>query len=38
VRLDATSLRQLAGRRTSELPTGTPHEVVHRDNLVVLPS
>jgi glutamate 5-kinase len=37
VRLDSVSLRQLAGRRTSDLPTGTPHEVVHRDDLVVLP-
>ncbi|MCU1381217.1 MAG: glutamate 5-kinase, partial [Acidimicrobiales bacterium] len=37
VRLDATALRQLAGRRTADLPTGTPHEVVHRDDLVVLP-
>jgi glutamate 5-kinase len=37
VRLDSVSLRQIAGRRTSDLPTGTPHEVVHRDDLVVLP-
>jgi glutamate 5-kinase len=37
VRLDAATLRSLAGRRTSELPTGTPQEVVHRDDLVVLP-
>ena len=27
----------VAGRQTSELPTGSPHEVVHRDDLVVLP-
>ena len=27
----------VAGRRTAELPDGTPHEVVHRDDLVVLP-
>ena len=26
-----------AGMRTSELPEGIPHEVVHRDDLVVLP-
>jgi hypothetical protein len=26
-----------ARRRTAELPEGTPHEVVHRDDLVVLP-
>jgi glutamate 5-kinase len=37
VRLDAVSLRSIAGRRTTELPEGTPHEVIHRDDLVVLP-
>jgi glutamate 5-kinase len=37
VRLDSGALRQLAGRRTADLPMGTPHEVVHRDDLVVLP-
>jgi glutamate 5-kinase len=37
VRLDATALGGIAGRRTSELPEGVPHEVVHRDDLVVLP-
>ena len=37
VRLDAQTLRALAGRRTADLPTGTPQEVVHRDDLVVLP-
>lgn len=37
VRLDAAALRAIAGRRTSDLPEGTPHEVVHRDDLVVLP-
>lgn len=36
-RVDATTLATLAGRRTSELPEGVPHEVVHRDDLVVLP-
>ena len=25
------------GRRTADLPEGIPHEVVHRDDLVVLP-
>jgi len=34
---DADTLRKAAGRRTSDLPEGTPHEVVHRDDLVVLP-
>jgi glutamate 5-kinase len=33
----AAALQQLAGRRTAELPEGTPHEAVHRDDLVVLP-
>jgi len=37
-RISATALRVVAGRRTSELPDGTPHEVVHRDDLVVLPA
>ena len=36
-RLAAGSLRQVAGRRTAELPEGLPHEVVHRDDLVTLP-
>jgi glutamate 5-kinase len=37
VRVDAATLGAVAGRRTSELPDGMPHEVVHRDDLVVLP-
>jgi glutamate 5-kinase len=37
VRYAAAVLRGVAGRRTSELPDGVPHEVVHRDDLVVLP-
>ena len=37
VRLGAGELRAIAGRRTADLPEGTPHEVVHRDDLVVLP-
>ncbi len=36
-RYAAARLREVAGRRTSELPEGAPHEVVHRDDLVVLP-
>jgi glutamate 5-kinase len=36
-RLDATGIREVAGRRTADLPEGMPHEVVHRDDLVVLP-
>jgi glutamate 5-kinase len=37
VRYPAAVLRDVAGRRTSELAEGLPHEVVHRDDLVVLP-
>ncbi|MGI9119245.1 MAG: glutamate 5-kinase [Acidimicrobiales bacterium] len=37
VRMGAGTLASLAGLRTSELPEGVPHEVVHRDDLVVLP-
>jgi glutamate 5-kinase len=37
VRLSASALRGVAGRRTADLPEGIPHEVVHRDDLVVLP-
>jgi glutamate 5-kinase len=36
-RIDAHQLAQVTGRRTSDLPEGWPHEVVHRDDLVVLP-
>jgi glutamate 5-kinase len=32
----AARVASWAGRRTSELPEGTAHEVVHRDDLVVL--
>jgi glutamate 5-kinase len=35
--LAAKVLREVAGRRTAELPEGLPHEVVHRDDLVTLP-
>jgi glutamate 5-kinase len=30
-------IRQLAGRRTADLPTDVVHEIVHRDDLVILP-
>lgn len=33
----AAGLRALAGRRTADLPPDVPHEVVHRDDLVLLP-
>ncbi len=37
VRYPAAVLRGVAGQQTSELQDGVPHEVVHRDDLVVLP-
>jgi glutamate 5-kinase len=37
VRYPSQILRDVAGRRTAELADGLPHEVVHRDDLVVLP-
>jgi glutamate 5-kinase len=37
VRLGSVGLRDVAGFRTRDLPEGMPHEVVHRDDLVVLP-
>jgi len=36
-RLDSPTLRAVAGRRTGDLPDGVPHEVIHRDDLVILP-
>lgn len=36
-RVAAADLAAHAGRRSDELPEGTPREVVHRDDLVVLP-
>ena len=33
---DADTLRSIAGKRTSDLPHDVAHEVVHRDDLVVL--
>lgn len=37
VSLDSDRLRNVAGRQTRDLPTGLTHEVIHRDDLVVLP-
>ena len=37
VRYGAKVLKDVAGSRTTDLPEGLPHEVVHRDDLVVLP-
>lgn len=36
VQVDASTARQVLGRRTIELPSDVPHEIVHRDDLVVL--
>jgi glutamate 5-kinase len=36
-RHSAARVREWAGRRTTDLPAELPHEVVHRDDLVVLP-
>ena len=33
---DSTELREVKGRRTSELPVGAAHEAIHRDDLLVL--
>jgi glutamate 5-kinase len=37
VRYGAASLKEVAGSQTSALAEGLPHEVVHRDDLVMLP-
>jgi glutamate 5-kinase len=37
VRHPAQRVKELAGRRTSQLPPDVAHEVVHRDDLVLLP-
>jgi len=37
VRVPSDVLASIAGRRTADLPDGVVHEVVHRDDLVVLP-
>ncbi len=36
--VDAGQLRRVAGRHTSQLPAGMSHEVIHRDDLVLLPA
>ena len=38
VRVSSARVAEWAGRRTADLPPDVPHEVVHRDDLVVLPS
>ena len=37
VRVSAADLERVAGRHTRDLPDGLPHEVIHRDDLIVLP-
>ena len=37
VAVDADVVRSVLGHRTGDLPAGVNHEVVHRDDLVVLP-
>ena len=37
VRFSAAELRRVAGLRSGDLPEGAPPEVIHRDDLVVLP-
>jgi glutamate 5-kinase len=37
VRYGARALKEAAGSRTADLAEGLPHEVVHRDDLVMLP-
>lgn len=37
VRADAAAVRAAAGKRSTDLPDGTPPWVIHRDDLVVLP-
>ncbi len=36
-RLDAAGIREILGHQTSDLRDGVPHEIIHRDDLVVLP-
>ncbi|MBM3671261.1 MAG: glutamate 5-kinase [Actinobacteria bacterium] len=36
-RYDSNSLSAAAGKKTSALPEGSPQEVIHKDDLVVLP-
>lgn len=38
VQVDSVALERTMGRRTSDLPPGAVHEVVHRDDLVLLPA
>ena len=35
--MSASTARSVAGKRTSELPSDVHPEIVHRDDLVILP-
>jgi glutamate 5-kinase len=37
VRQDSESVKSSAGLKTSQLPEGISHEVIHTDDLVILP-
>ena len=37
VSVDAAGLRDVTGRHTRDLPSGMVHEIIHRDDLVLLP-
>jgi glutamate 5-kinase len=37
VKVGSAVLSAAAGKHTDALPEGVPHEVIHRDDLVVLP-
>jgi glutamate 5-kinase len=37
VRVSADHARIMAGKRTADLGEGAPHEVIHRDDLVLVP-
>ena len=37
VRMGAAAITAIAGQRSSALPEGTPPEVIHRDDLVLVP-
>jgi glutamate 5-kinase len=38
VRMGASTISSVAGQRSSALPPGAPPEVIHRDDLVLVPS
>ena len=38
IAVDAATARSIAGRRTVDLPSDVAHEIVHRDDLVLLPA